>query len=148
MSQYGPYEYFNRDHRGWLVSRFWRGKHVLKRDINRVLENDPDALSEPIVAALVDAQEQGKLARKRGRNSYSFGQMANVMLAQQSVRRISKWIKRKRSKRPVGQKKIRGEMSPTKLAAELVARKRKMGSGETLLNQISFQRKYYPYFCD
>ncbi len=148
MQQYGLFELFNRDHRGWLVSRFWRQEPVLRCDIDRALKNDPDALSEPIVAAIIDAQQQGTLARKRGRNPCSFGQMANIMLAQQSVQRIAKWIRRKRSRRLSGEKKKRGELSPTAEAAELVARKYKMDSGTSLLNRISFQRKHCPYFCD
>lgn len=148
MQKYGPYEHFNRDHRGWLVSRFWRGKHVLKRDIERVLKNDPDAGSDPVVAALLEAQANGTLARKRGRNSYTYGKMANVMLAQEDLRRLAKRFDRERARRPAGEKKRRCELSATGHSAELVARKYKMGSGESLLRRISLQRKNFPYFCD
>jgi hypothetical protein len=148
MQNYTIWEWFNRDHRGWLVSRFWRAKHVLKRDIKRVLENDPDALSEPIVVALLEAQQNGTLARKRGRNSYNFGKMAYVMLAQEDMRRLAKRLTRERARRPSGEKKHRGELSPTSHAAERVARKYNMGSGESFLRRISLQRKLHPYFCD
>jgi len=148
MFEYGPYELFNRDHRGWLVSRFWRQKPVLKHDIARVLENDPDAMSEPIVVELVNAKKNGTLFRKRGRNPYNFGQMANVLLAQGDIKLLAAEIRHERSKRPAGAKKERGELSPTHQAAEQVARAYNMGSGASLLRRISFQRKNCPYFCD
>lgn len=147
MYEYGLFELFNRNHRGWLVSRFWQQQPVLKRDINRVLANDPDALSDPIVAAIVDASKKGTLFRKRGRNSYNFGQMANVMLAQEDVVLLAAEIKLERSKRPAGSKKHRSELSPTDIAAEQIARKYNMGSGYSLLNRIALQRKHFPYFC-
>jgi hypothetical protein len=146
MQNYTIWEWFNRDHRGWLVSRFWRGKHVLKRDIKRVLENDPDALSEPIVVALLEALQNGTLARKRGRSKFSLAEMTRLIFIEIELRDLADRIRWFRNKRPAGARKVRGEYSPRDLAANEMAKRFGYSSRHVLLNRISAQRKRYPLF--
>jgi hypothetical protein len=133
------WELFNRDHRGWLVSRFWRGKHVLKGDIERVLENDPDALLEPIAVALLEAQQNGTLARKRGRNKFSLAEMTRLVFIDIQLRELADRIRLFRNKRPAGARRIRG-------AANEMAKRYGFSSRHVLLNRLSTQRKRFPLF--
>ena len=146
MQNYTMWELFNRDHRGWLVSRFWRGKHVLKGDIERVLENDPDALLEPIAVALLEAQQNGTLARKRGRNKFSLAEMTRLVFIDIQLRDLADRIRWFRNKRPAGARRIRGEYSPRDLAANEMAKRYGFSSRHVLLNRLSTQRKRFPLF--
>ncbi len=146
MFEYGPYELFNRDHRGWLVSRFWRQEPLYRTDVERVLKNDPDIMSDPIANAIVEAYGNGKLYRPRGRKKFSLGATMNLMLIDMELRELADRIRWLRNMRPAGARKKRSEYSPRDKAANLMAKKYGFGSRHVLLNRITTQRKRYPLF--
>ena len=49
MSSGSPFELFDRERLGWLAIAAERGIHVGSEDIIRLIEANPDAISDPLL---------------------------------------------------------------------------------------------------
>ena len=110
-------------------------------DLKRILENDPENETDPLMMSYLRDDAIGALKRERGRKKQSpqpwLQTSALSILAPSRAEEICK-------EREANRKGIdRYDLSPTKQAAEDYARAWKLGSGPLLLNRISAHRNVH-----
>ena len=140
MHKHSPFYYFSRNHLSYLYRCRERGDVPTKADLRRILENDPEAETDPLMIRYLRDDAIGRLKRKRGRKKQS----PQLWLQTSALSIIVPW----RAEEIREERKTKGEgidrydLSPMKQAAEDYARSWKLGSGLSLLNRISAQKKH------
>ena len=130
-----PYQLFTPIHPAWLHRCHEQQLDVTAADLDSIEANFPDARADPLFAEYRSRADAGKLHRKRGRKPLSLAGRFRLWAAffQIEEERI-----RIRNERQTG-KRLRQpfEESPIHQAAEIVARRFRLGSGRSLLNRLS-----------
>jgi hypothetical protein len=138
MHKDSPHYHFSHDHLPYLHRLKARGETPTKADLKRILENDPDARTDPWMTRLLQDDAAGTLKRKRGRKKLDLHRRHQIFLLSILVPLRAEQICQIRAANANGRTLC--DLSPTQQAAEDYARDWKLGSGLSLLNQISAHR--------
>lgn len=145
MEKNSPFYLFHPDSIGWLHRRHERGEEITAADIARLLRADPANTSDALWQQYALKALEGTLTRRRGRKSLGNRHWMKLALIEEEV---DKRTARLRAAIRNGKvKNSRGSLEPRIQAAEEAARRWNLGSGRTLLNQIS-SLKSRPYYCE
>lgn len=117
---------------GWLAWMESRGKQVSAEDVARIIEADPEHITDPILGDYILRGLRGELRRKPGRPAKGLGHLARILLAEDLVR--ERIAERKAANEP---RRKRGVPGLSETVHEEVARMMKLGSGRSLANAIS-----------
>ena len=127
-----PYQLFSPIHPAWLYCRHEKKLDVTSADLDSIERNFPAAGHDPLFAHYRSLAAAKKLYRRRGRKpaSRALGWLAYFAIEDEKARI---WAERRSGMR----ERRRGDPSPVHEAAEVVARRMRFGSGQSLLNRLS-----------
>lgn len=125
---------WDRTQPGSLKRRHDAQESVLPGDLVLILESLPDCVPDALLRDYLLRALRGELHKPRGR---PVSKLPNYMLASADVwiKDLAEDIRAERNGRPV--KRLRGELEPTRAAADVIAKLFKNITGRHLLNQIS-----------
>ena len=141
MNPESPFYWFDERSPGWLVTRErLQGLPVRPADVNRILDVNPEAATDPVMRRYLARLAAGDLRPRKGRPRARrlIRILAADILVDERAREI--WAERK-----ANSTRARDDLTPKQQAAEELARAWK-SSGLSLLNAISAQRKKSPAF--
>lgn len=138
MHKNSPHYTFSHDHLPYLHRCHARGDIPTKADLKRILQTDPDAGTDPLMAKYLRDDATGTLKRKRGRKNLGSRRWCQIFQLSILVPLRAEQIRQTRAAK--ARSTSRGELSPTQQSAEDYARDWKLGTGFSLLNQISAQK--------
>lgn len=149
MEKNSPFYLFHPDSIGWLhrrhVHRHKRVAEIFASDIARLLKVDPANRSDTVLQHYNLLALEGRLPRRRGRKPLGSLHRAKLVLIEEEIDKRTARLKSAIRNGKV--KRSRGDVEPRIQAADEAARRWKLGSGRTLLNQISSLKSRH-YYCD
>lgn len=145
ISPTSPWYYFSPEGIGSLAYREWMGKTISAEDVRRVVDANPQSVSDGLLAsfvARVSAGDIGPYKRFRGRPTNDRVARLLPVLQVEYEDRLRQIHQRRRDKTLPG--RLRSDPSPCHQAAEEVARHYKLDGGRALLNHFSLARRVTP----
>lgn len=138
MHKSSPHYLFGREYLPYLYRLHARGEIPSKAAVKLILDTDPDAATDPLMAQYLRDDAMGLLKRRRGRKQLSSEHKIIVEALSWLIPERAEEIRKERAKSGW----VRGidDLSPTEEAAEGYARGLKMGTGRSLQNAVSAHR--------
>jgi hypothetical protein len=142
MDKGSPHYLYSHDHLPYLYRCHERGEVPTKATLKRMLESDPEAATDPLMASYLRGDAIGALTRKRGRKNLGPRRWSQTMRLSILVPLRAEEIRKERSANAKGVGCY--DLSPIQQAAEDYARDWRLASGRSLLNRISAHKNSCP----
>lgn len=135
MKPITPFDLFTPIHLAWLYRHHDQKLDVTAEDLDSIEAAQPAAISDPLFIEYRSRAEAGKLYRRRGRKPLSVAGRLRLWVARFAINEEKErlWEERRAGVRV----RNRSDESPIHEAANIVARRFRLGSGRSLLNRLS-----------
>lgn len=140
MNYTTPWDLFEPTSLGSLARKHEKGLPVLNEDLAILVEANPDVIGDPLLQEYLLRGLRGELKEPAGRKALGPARMAKLEYASMCVEILTKWYKRAAMRGyAYALKKSDGGLSEQVHAK--VARRLKLGAGESLANALSRHKK-------
>lgn len=139
IDESSPFHNYDPSSAGWLRSRKEQGLDILNEDLVKIIQANPDVVSDPLLRDLLVEGLRGQLHAKRGRKrrpSHVLRDHYVVALYDDLLPRLQARADRRREK---GIRKARADYAPAELAYKVIGTRVRLKM-EAVRNLVSSQK--------